>query len=48
MKYEDLNVPAVDSAIRALRPGAERWDYNHGAREFHHLGRHSGKSGSYL
>ena len=34
MKYEDLNPPAVDSAIRALRPGVERWDYNHGAREF--------------
>ena len=34
MKYEDLNPPAVDSAIRALRPGVDRWDYNHGAREF--------------
>ena len=34
MKSEDLNVPAVDSAIRALRPGVERWDYNHGTREF--------------
>ena len=32
MKTEDLNQPAVDAAINALRPGVERWSYNHGAQ----------------
>ena len=34
MKTEDLNQPAVDAAINALRPGVERWSYNHGAGTF--------------
>ena len=34
MKTEDLNQPAVDAAINALRPGVERWSYNHGAQSF--------------
>ena len=34
MKTEDLNLVAVDSAINALRPGVERYEYNHGAKTF--------------
>ena len=34
MKREDLNPPAVDGAIRSLRPNVERWDYDHGSRQF--------------
>lgn len=34
MKKEELNPPAIDSAIRALRPGVERWDYIHNTQEF--------------
>jgi len=34
MKREDLNPPSVDSAIKSLRPNVERWDYDHGSRQF--------------
>jgi hypothetical protein len=34
MRREDLNPPAVDGAIRSLRPNVERWDYDHGSRQF--------------
>ena len=34
MKREDLNPPSVDGAIKSLRPNVERWDYDHGSRQF--------------
>lgn len=34
MRKEDLNLPAIDSAIRTLRPGVERWDYVHNIQTF--------------
>jgi len=34
MRREDLNPPSVDGAIRSLRPNVERWDYDHGSRQF--------------